>query len=538
MRLARFPSTALAALAAASVLAAALVACGKSARPPGTVVYASGADLESANPLVTIHPLSRQVQRYVLFVTLARYDDSLNAVPYAARSWTWSGDRRTLTLHLVPSLRWHDGTPTTARDVAFTIEAARDPATGFARHADLAGVTQVIAPDDSTIVVRFADPQARFPVVLCELPIVPAHLLENVARRSMRRASFNRSPVGNGPFRFVERRTGQRWVFERNPAFPRELGGAPSLERLVIAVVDEATTKFAGLVAGDLDVAGIAPTMASLAAQDPTLRVVNYPVLFSYGVVFNTHRPPFDDERVRKAVALAIDRQRIVDVALAGYASVAHGPVPPDHPYAATEGTGPDPAAARARLDAAGWHAGADGIRRKNGQELAFRLLTVGSADNAAEQLMQADLAAVGIRMEIGLREMTAFLAEARAAEKRFDALFTGIPGDLSLAYLSSMFDSRLAGSALDYGDYHTPALDLLLERARSAATPNDARRAWLEAQRELEARTPIAWIYHARGVQGAARRLRGVTMDLRGEMVSVARWHLDADDSSPSASR
>src|ERR1700759_4038621 len=93
-------------------------------RSPETVVYASGADLESANPLVTVHPLSRQVQRYALFVTLARYDSTLHARPYYARRWAWSPDRTTLTLHLDPSLRWHDGVPTSARDVAFTLTLA------------------------------------------------------------------------------------------------------------------------------------------------------------------------------------------------------------------------------------------------------------------------------------------------------------------------------------------------------------------------------------------------------------------------------
>src|SRR5204863_1648196 len=90
-------------------------------RPAGTVVYASGTDLESGNPLVTVHPLSRQVQRYVLFVTLARYDSALSPTPYAATSWRWSADRRTLTFQLARGIAWHDGRPTTARDVAFTL---------------------------------------------------------------------------------------------------------------------------------------------------------------------------------------------------------------------------------------------------------------------------------------------------------------------------------------------------------------------------------------------------------------------------------
>src|SRR5689334_14620736 len=86
------------------------LACGTPARDRGTVVYASGADLESGNPLVTVHPLSRQVQRYLLFVTLARYDSALAPSPYAASRWDWSADRRTLAFHLVSGLTWQDGT--------------------------------------------------------------------------------------------------------------------------------------------------------------------------------------------------------------------------------------------------------------------------------------------------------------------------------------------------------------------------------------------------------------------------------------------
>ena len=88
--------------------------CAPPARATDVVVVASGAELESANPLVTVHPLSRQVQRYALFVTLARYDSALRAQPYYARRWEWSADRTALTLHLEPTLRWHDGAPTTA----------------------------------------------------------------------------------------------------------------------------------------------------------------------------------------------------------------------------------------------------------------------------------------------------------------------------------------------------------------------------------------------------------------------------------------
>ena len=510
--------------AVAPVLLATLAACAPD-RVPGTAVMASGTDLEGANPLVTVHNLSRQLQRYALFVTLARWDDSLRAVPYAARRWTWSADRRTLTFELDPALRWHDGAPTTSRDARFTLEAARDPATGYPRYADLSALDRVDAPDDSTLALHFAAPLAAFPAVLCELPILPAHLLASVPRSAMRQAAFNLAPVGNGPFRFVERRAGQRWVFARNAAFPPSLGGPPRLERLVVAVVDEATTKFAGLVSGELDAAGIAPTSAALVARDSTLRVLDYPLLLANALVFNTTRPPFDDARVRRAVSLSLDRERIVRAALAGFAVPASGPVPPESPFALPAAPARDTGLADALLDSAGWRRAPDGWRARAGRRFTIELLTVGSPDNAVEQLVQADLAGRGIRAEIRQLEFGAFLARARARDKTFDALVTGIPGDLSLAWLSSMYDSHLAGGALDYGGYHTPRLDSLLARARLAGDPEAQQRAWQDVQRELLRAMPAAWIYHSRGVQGLSRRLQGVRMDLRGELVTVHDW-------------
>ena len=508
------------------------VGCGAPGRSTDTVVYASGADLESANPLVTVHPLSRQIQRFVLLVTLARYDTALVPQPYFASRWEWNASGDELTLHLIPSLRWHDGQPTTARDVAFTIDAARDRATGYPRYGDLAGISDVRATDDTTAVLHFASPPPGFPPVLAELPILPAHLLANVSRSDMRRAAYNTNPVGNGPFRFTGREAGRRWVFERNDEFPSELGGPPAIARLVVAVVDEPTTKFAGLVSGELAIAGIAPTMASLVSRDPSLHVVSYPVLVSNGIVFNTSRPPFDDVRVRKAIAAAIDRQRIIDAALAGYATPAYGPASPDNPLAIPAREA-NPASADSLLDAAGWTRTASGSRAKGGKPLAFTLLTVGSGDNAVEQLLQADMRSHGIALEIRQLEFGAFLAEARGTPKRFDALFTGIPGDLSLSYLAAMFDSKLSGGALDYAGFHTPALDSAFRRASAAQTRGELTDAWRDVQELLERDTPVAWVYHSRGVQGVTARLVNVRMDLRGEMPTIASWRLQ-DHASP----
>ena len=520
----------------ASALAA-VVACAPAAKEHDVVVYASGSDLESANPLVTVHPLSRQVQRHVLFVTLVRYDSTLAPQPYYARSWRWSPDRRTLRLSLEPALRWHDGVPTSARDVVFTYTAAKDPRTGFSRAGDLAAMERVVAASDSVVEMRFTTTQRAVPAILAELPILPSHVLRDVEPAGMRRAAFNTAPLGNGPFRFSRRVPAQRWVFDRNAQFPRSMGGAPRIRQLIVAVVDEPTTKFAGLAAGDLDFAGIAPTMASLAARDPMIEVLDYPVLFSNGLVLNVHRPPFDDVRVRRAIDLSINRRRIVEAALAGFGTPASGAVPPENPLALSQRVVQDTLRADSLLEAAGWRRRPDGWRERE-RPLVVELLTVATGDNPIEQLLQADLAARGIRLEIRQLEMAAFLTRARAATKEFDLLITGIPGDLSLSYLRAMHETSQRASSLDYADYHTPTLDGLFASASAARDEAELRTAWHAVQAELAREVPIVWLFHSRGVQGVSSRMRNVTMDLRGELVTVAQWTTSATPGSATVAR
>jgi peptide/nickel transport system substrate-binding protein len=499
------------------VFALAAAGCGLVA-PAATVFYASGAELQSINPLLTVHPLARQVQRYALFMTLARYDSALVARPYLSERWRWSADRRTLDLTVRGDVRWHDGTPTTAADVAFTLNAARDPATGYHRRPDLECIADARATGTFTVRLAFCRPQEGVPDVLTDLAILPAHLLAALPRDQLRHADFNEHPVGNGPFRFVAHIPHQRWVFDANPDFPAALGGPPGIQRLVVVVVDEPATKLAGLVTGELDVAGIQPMHAALVRRDPRLAVVDYPILLTYGLVWNTGRPPFDDPRLRRALTLALDRRAMVDAYLYGFGSVADGPVPPWHPRAVPVARVPfDRAAAGALLDSLGWRVGADGWRRRDGRPFAFSILTVGAADNSLEQMIQSDFRAVGVRARIRQLELGAFLARAAGAARDYDALVTGILGDLSLGYLRGLFDSRRLAEPLQYAQYVDPAVDRALDAGDGAAV-----------QRIVARELPITFLYHARGLQGLNRRVRGVRMDLRGELATLQRWHLD----------
>jgi peptide/nickel transport system substrate-binding protein len=468
----------------------ALACGGGGARRGRTVVFASGADLQSVNPLLTVHPLAKQVERYVLLTTLIRYDSALVPRPYLARKWTWSADQKTLVFRLEPGVRWHDGVPTTARDVVWTLSAARDVATGYPRLNDFADVAFVNDPDDSTVVVRFSRAQRAIPDVLTDLAILPAHLLDSVPRAELRRAAWNQRPVGNGPFRFVAHEANRRWVFAADSAFPAALGGPPALERFIVAVVDEPTAKLAALTAGEVDVAGIQPAHVATVRRNPALTVLDYPLIFPYGIVCNTRRAPFDDRRVRLAVALAIDRRAIVDGYVYGFGAVADGPVPPGVPGWVGGGGGGGGRAVPTNPDSARHLLG--------GQRIAFELLTVGSGEAALEQMLQAQLAAVGFDVTIRQLELTAFLERVSAAHHDFQAAVLGTAGDPGLGYVANLAD--LAGM-------------------RAPADPARAQRLFRDS-------LPVVFLYYARGVQGLSRRVQGVRMDLRGELPTITAWH------------
>lgn len=485
---------------------------------------ASGADLESGNPVVTIHSLTRQLQRYALFVTLVKLDDQLQPEPYYADHWAWDRQRHVLQLSLHNDLFWHDGVATTARDVQFTIDAARDPIVGSPRASDLVDIDSVHVVSDTVVRLYFRSSQARVPNVLAELPLLPQHLLDSVPRASWRQSAFATAPVGNGPFRFVDRTAGRRWRFERNDQFPLSMGGPPTLRRIVVAVVDEAATKFAGLVSGELDIAGVSPVMAHLVRDDPTLTLLTPPALFSNVLAFNTTRALFADARVRQAISLSINRVQLVATAVAGFATPAGSAIPPGLPVSPVADPAYDIVQADSLLQAAGWVRDGSAIRRKGDEPLQIELLTVGSGDMAVEQLIQADLHERGIDVRIRVAEMATFLTTVRAATKTFDVVLTGIPGDIGLGQLSALFASSQQGGALDYTGYHQPRLDSLLDQARMA-NATTATEAWARVDRMLLSEMPVVWLYHARGVQGVSARLQHVVMDLRGELVSVSKW-------------
>jgi peptide/nickel transport system substrate-binding protein len=250
--------------------------------------------------------------------------------PALARSWTTIGDT-VVVFRLRADVRWHDGRRTTARDVLFTFERAKDPRTSFPNASDLEHWLHAQLVDSLTIRFRIrphADPLDLWAV----LPIMPAHLLANTPSEQLRHAAFNSAPVGNGPYRFVSYRANDRWVFEANPAFPAALGGKPDISRIVWRVIPDNTAQVAELRTGQVHML-LAPRaeQARELGRTAGLRTIVKPSRRYLFIDWNGLHPALHDARVRRALMMALNRPQMIDVLRGGYAQLATGPIAPYH---------------------------------------------------------------------------------------------------------------------------------------------------------------------------------------------------------------
>ena len=501
---------------------------------PTSLVMASGADLESANPLVTTHPLSRQVQRYALFVTLTRYDSALVA-PAVLRARV-AVERRTSArsrCRSSPDLHWHDGVP----HHGAAMRPSRCSRRRILRRAIRAPPswprsTPPSRSNDTTLVLRFARRSRDLPALSRRAAARARASLgacRALARCARRRSTMRRSATDPSASSPPARRTLD--ASRETSAFPPSLGGPPSL-RAASSSRSWTRRRRSSPVSRAVSSTSPASRRRWRRSRGATRRfeVLTYPVLFGTALCFNTTRAAVR-RRARASRRRALDRSRAHRRRRAR--RLRHALVEPD-PAGQSARVAPPrrrstPLVADSLLDAAGWRRGADGRR-------AARWPAVRRRAAHRRQRRQRRRAARPERSR-GARHHGARAPDgdghlphhgARRPTRRFDLLIAGIPGDLSFSYVSALFDSRAARR--NAGLHRLPRIPhstTLLARAAIAPEGAAQRTAWRDVQVALDTLAPATWLYHSRGVQGISRRVRGVRMDLRGELVTVHDWSL-----------
>jgi len=514
----------------------AVLACGGDTGGTGrTAVIGMRSDFGGFNPITNSDLYTGEIINYALFTPLVQYDSALNIVPNLARSWEEQGDTA-IVFHLRPDVRWHDGRPVTADDVVFTFERAKLPETAsLLQSAFLADVASAERIDSLTVRFRYMRPHAQALEDFWWAP-APRHLLDSIAPDALRNAAFNRQPVGSGPFRFVEWRANDRLVLARNPDYPADLGGPPPLERILFRIVPEASTLLTELLTGGVhaDIPVLPAQVEQIRAQ-PGMQLFAYPGRTVYYLGWNHARAPFDDARVRRALAFAVNRQEIIEALLHGQGVPAEGPVPPWSPARpadiAPHAFAPDSTAAL--LEQAGWRdRNGDGLRENAaGQPLRFSLLSSDDAlRRAVVEVLQSQLRRAGADVQIRVVEFQTMLAEHRNRE--FDAVFTNwiLDNFRVSAAPFALFHSTEADRArsANRSSVRDPVLDTLIEQGGAATDLAEQRRIWRDFTLRLQQQQPVTFMFWLNELAAARGDLSGVGMDARGELRTLRQWMLD----------
>jgi len=363
-------------------------------------------------------------------------------------------------------VRWHDGKPFTSRDVAFTYEAIMDEAFASPRKPDFDLIQKIETPGLRTVRVTYRKP---FSPALTSwmMSILPAHILEGRSP-DWWASNFNRAPVGTGPFKFGEWKTNEYIRVVRNPDYFDSPG--PWLDGIVFRSLPDQLSLRLAFETRQVDFWSAEPWTVSAFEKDPRFDVFSSPSSSYTYIGWNLKRPLFKDERVRQALAHAVDIPAMVKYILYGHGLQSTGIFTPQMwffnprviPFTF------DPDKARALLDEAGWVPGPDGIRVKDGQRFSFTLITNNGNEIRRDiaTLAQDGFKKIGIEVKVELYEWAVFLKN-HVNKGDFDAIVLGWMLGNDYDQFQIWHSSQTNPEQLNVVGYKNPEVDRLLESIR-----------------------------------------------------------------------
>lgn len=452
----------------------------------GSVVIAINAEPDSLDPQKSATAVVNQVMRYI-GDTLVNKDLDGNYIAGLATSWTPSEDDKVWTFTLRENVKFHNGKPVDAEAVRASFLRAKDPATQSPVAAGLlAPVDDVVVVDDYTVEFHLARPY----YLLIENLTQQALALVDAEAAAELGAEFNRSPVLTGPWKVGPWASGSRITLERNPDYvwgPEYAHDGPAyLGQIVFQIVPDQATATAAFEAGNVDVLTVAPSDVQTLDSTGKYSMLSF-MRKGLGLymAYNVNRAPFDDLRVRQAMAYLIDKDALVTVSLRGLGQPACGPLPPSIVgywdgicnYAAPY----DPARGLELLAEAGYTS-QNGKLVKGGQPLAFSILTSSTYGwPQSAQVVQAMLKEFGIDVTVELVEHTTLLAQGR--EGSHQAIFLGYTYT-SADILNSYLNSANIGTGYNWAHYADPEIDSRLALSRSTSDDALRQETYAELQR------------------------------------------------------
>jgi peptide/nickel transport system substrate-binding protein len=496
----------------------------------GTVVIGVATEPDNLLDVVATTRGAQDVIEQMFLPLVEVGEDLISFEPALARSWDVAPDGLSITYHLAPEARWHDGTPVTAHDVRFTWELHVDPTVGYAARSWKEFITDVVVDDEQTVTFRF---DRRYPYQHMDASaglILPKHLLESVPRAELASCAFAREPIGNGPFRFVKWEAQQSVELAANEDF---FLGRPHLDRLVFRVVPDRTVLLTQLETGSIDVMEDPPPHeVPRLEQLPGVRVERFSNRTYTYIGWDSRNPLFSSAKVRRALGMAIDRDAIIDALCHGYARRALGPIHPELwaydedlpalPY--------DPDGARRLLAEEGWSdSDGDGWLDRDGRTFEFELKT--NHDNQvrmdAAVMIQSQLQEIGVKVFPRNYEWTVLWDSVIRHSYETAVLVgwsVGLKVDMKPIWHSASIDGKF-----NHTGYANTEVDRLIDEALSKETLEEARPVWRRAQRIVVEDQPYTFLFILDKIFAVNDRVQGTDPDFRGYYRNLEDWWIPA---------
>lgn len=512
----------------------------------GTIVIATSADAATMLPLLVTTLTDRQVTDQ-LYDRLADIGHNLSSVgdkgftPQLAERWEWSADSLSIAFHLNPRARWHDGRPVRASDVRYTVGLIKDPSFASPLAVTITNLDSVSVRDSLTAVAWFKrHTPEQFYDLAYQVLVVPEHILSNTPAAKLKDAEVARRGIGSGRFRLAKWEAGSLIEIVADTANYR---GRPKLDRVVFTISPDFNAAVTRFLSGDADIFEYlrAEHLAKL-TTDTARKTMPYPSLGFAFVAFNLADPKalsqphpiFAERAVRRALTMAVDRRAMLQNVFGTLGRGLYGPFPQGLLVADT--TLPqiayDTTKAKALLDSAGWLAGPDGIRSKNGRRLEFSISSTNSSATRKQYavLLQEAFRRIGVAATIVEGDFASF--KTKQDNGSFDAEMAQWNTDPSVSGFRQLWSSAAIGkNGSNFTSYANPTVDALLDSATLAFDPARTRSYTRRAFEMIIEDAPGIWLYELHPVAGLHKRIRTTALRADGWWSGLAEWSIPANE-------
>jgi peptide/nickel transport system substrate-binding protein len=422
----------------------------------------------------------------LMYQGLMYEDASGTPTPLLAESMTVAPDGLTYTFHLRRNVRFHNGNPMTAADVKYSYDYIRDPRNGSPGAGDFRDIESIDAPDDFTVVFHLSRPNASLPMTLGNKygAVVPKDTFAAPGAS----ARLNQQDVGTGPFRLAGFEANSFLKLERFKNYWEP--GTPYLDQVTFLFLPNSASLLVALQGGRVGLALLSrPNDIAQVKSKPGITITTWPSLVQKSLDLDCAQPPLDDVRVRQAIALAIDKQAVLQVAYQGYGQVLGTIVGGMQanwglPLAANPWQTPNPQKARALLREAGH---ADGV--------SLDLTTIIGYDwmDSAAVAIADELHAVGINVAIKKVDLGVWINNFRSHHMGFTFNDWGTSPDPNLLFYRH-FHKRPEGA--DFRNWNNEAASRLLDAGKAASDPVERRKLYQQFQAILAETVPTIMLF------------------------------------------